>query len=93
MNALLEIEKLSVSYGQVEALHRPSLVVREGQIVTVIGPNGAGKSTLLNAIAALHPSEGRIKFLGKPIENLETEQRVEQGNLPGPGKSASCSLR
>jgi branched-chain amino acid transport system ATP-binding protein len=79
MSVLLEIEKLSVSYGLVEALHRPSLVVREGQIVTVIGPNGAGKSTLLNAIAALQPSEGQIKFVGKPIEHLETEQRVELG--------------
>jgi branched-chain amino acid transport system ATP-binding protein len=79
MSALLEIEELSVSYGQVEALHRPSLVVHEGQIVTVIGPNGAGKSTLLNAIAGLQPSVGSIRYAGQPIEDTEAEQRVERG--------------
>jgi len=63
----------------IEPSSAASLVVREGQIVTVIGPNGVGKSTLLNAIAALQSSEGQIKFLGKPIEDLETEQRVERG--------------
>ena len=79
MKTLLEIRDISVRYGQVEALHRPSLTVCEGQIVTVIGPNGAGKSTLLNAIAGLLPSQGSIYYHGEPIEKLEAEQRVERG--------------
>jgi len=62
--------------------------VREGQIVTVIGPNGVGKSTLLNAIAALQSSKGQIKFLGKPIEDLETKQRVEREICMVPEKRA-----
>ena len=44
---LLEAKDLCVSYGKVEALHKVSLRIREGEIVTVIGPNGAGKTTLL----------------------------------------------
>ncbi|MCX7307012.1 MAG: ABC transporter ATP-binding protein [Afipia sp.] len=79
MSTLLEIEALSVSYGQVEALHRPTLTVGEGQIVTVIGPNGAGKSTLLNAIAGLQASVGKIYFQGSRIDATETERRVEKG--------------
>ena len=42
---LLEVENLSVSYGSVGAVHRVSLNVAEGSIVTVIGPKGAGKTT------------------------------------------------
>ncbi|HAV37163.1 MAG TPA: ABC transporter ATP-binding protein, partial [Massilia sp.] len=38
---ILEIDKLHVAYGKVEALHGPSITVGAGQIVTVIGPNGA----------------------------------------------------
>lgn len=58
---VLEVEDLSVGYGNVEALHHVSLRVRAGEIVTVIGPNGAGKTTLLSAIMGLLPcSAGRV---------------------------------
>ena len=62
--ALLQVDKLCVSYGLVEALTNASITVGEGQIVTVIGPNGAGKTTMLSAIMGLLRSRGGITFDG-----------------------------
>jgi branched-chain amino acid transport system ATP-binding protein len=76
---LLEVENLSVFYGSVGAVHRVSLTVAEGSIVTVIGPNGAGKTTSLNAIMGLLPSQGAIRYLGEPVDRLSVEQRVARG--------------
>ncbi len=76
---LLEVRDLAVSYGKVEAVHRVSMRVGEGQIVTVIGPNGAGKTTLLGAIIGLLPSRGRIDYLGKSVTGSSVEQRVANG--------------
>ena len=64
---LLELKKLSVCYGEVEAVHQVDLVVHTGEIVTVIGPNGAGKSTLLMAAMGLLPSKGEIWLEGSVI--------------------------
>jgi branched-chain amino acid transport system ATP-binding protein len=76
---LLEVHDLSVFYGSVGAVHRLSLSVPEGSIVTVIGPNGAGKTTSLNAIMGLLPSRGAIRYLGNPLDGLSVEQRVAKG--------------
>ncbi len=64
MTTLLEVRDLSVAYGKVEAVHRVSLQVAEGSIVTVIGPNGAGKTTLLAAIMGMLPAQGEIRVWG-----------------------------
>jgi len=82
MNAappLLSVDKVSVSYGKVEAVHHVSLAVAPGTIATVIGPNGAGKTTLLGAIMGLLPSRGRIEYAGESAARLSVEQRVAQG--------------
>jgi branched-chain amino acid transport system ATP-binding protein len=79
MSAALEVSGLSVAYGKVEALHRASLRVNEGAIVTVIGPNGAGKTTLLGAVMGLLPSRGTLNYDGKPLEGTSTEERVARG--------------
>jgi putative tryptophan/tyrosine transport system ATP-binding protein len=43
------------------ALKRISLIINEGDFITIIGSNGAGKSTLFNLIAGTHTaSEGNI---------------------------------
>jgi branched-chain amino acid transport system ATP-binding protein len=79
MTALLEVRDLSVAYGKVEAVHRVSLTVRAGRIVTVIGPNGAGKTTLLAGIMGLLPSRGEISYEGTQLAGAAVEHRVGRG--------------
>jgi len=79
VSAALEIDGLSVAYGKVEALHRASLRVAEGAIVTVIGPNGAGKTTLLGAVMGLLPSKGVLRYAGAALGAASTEERVARG--------------
>jgi branched-chain amino acid transport system ATP-binding protein len=79
VSASLEVETLSVAYGKVEALHRASLRVAEGSIVTVIGPNGAGKTTLLGAIMGLLPSRGTVRYSGSVLGGMPAEERVALG--------------
>lgn len=65
---MLSIDNVSVLYGRVQALHRVSLSVDEGQVVSIIGPNGAGKSTLMWTIMGVNrPREGRILLRGAPL--------------------------
>jgi branched-chain amino acid transport system ATP-binding protein len=61
---ILDVKDLRVAYGKVEALHKVSLTIRRGEIVTVIGPNGAGKTTLLSAVMGLLPSRRRHRLHG-----------------------------
>jgi len=86
MSALLEVRDLAVSYGKVEAVHRVSLDVGEGRIVTVIGPNGAGKTTLLAAIMGLLPSRGTLHYRGASLAALSVEERVAEGIVLVPEK-------
>jgi branched-chain amino acid transport system ATP-binding protein len=80
---ILEVERLSVRYGKVEALHGASIKVRPGQIVTVIGPNGAGKSTLLNAIMGSLPvtghASGLVIYHSEDVSAVAVEKRVARG--------------
>jgi len=79
-NLLLEVNELSVSYGDVRALTDVSIAVDDGAIVALVGSNGAGKSTLLKAIAGLlHPSSGQMFFMGESIDGLSTKHRVDRG--------------
>lgn len=65
---LIDIQNLTVAYGQINALQSISLKVEEGQIVSIIGANGAGKTTLLNAITGMLPIKGgSVIFQGEPL--------------------------
>ena len=79
MSCLMRLEKLCVSYGQVEALHGVTMELNEGEIVTVIGPNGAGKTTLLCAAMGLLPSTGTLTIAGEAIARPSVEAMVARG--------------
>jgi branched-chain amino acid transport system ATP-binding protein len=76
---MLEISHLSVNYGGLRALSSVSLIVREGQFVTVVGPNGAGKTTLFRAISGMVPATGSIHFRGRDLLALPAAQRAHLG--------------
>lgn len=61
---------LRKTVGVVKAVDGVDMVVREGQTVGVVGESGSGKTTLGMAILRLIASQGRIAFLGKPIEGF-----------------------
>ena len=58
--------------GHVRAVDGISLEVREGETVGVVGESGSGKTTLGLAMLKLQASEGRIAFLGQPIDALRS---------------------
>ena len=81
----LEIKDLHVHYGKIEAIKGISVVVNEGEIVTLIGANGAGKTTTLKTISGLRPvSSGSFVFDGKDISKLPAHDRVRLGISQAP---------
>ncbi len=77
---LLEVREIDAAYGKIEILHGVSLVVREGEIVSLIGPNGAGKSTVFKTIAGfLRPSRGEIRFRGESLVGLPPHRVLARG--------------
>lgn len=76
----LEIKDLHVHYGKIEAIKGISVVVNQGEIVTLIGANGAGKSTTLKTVSGLRKaSSGSINFDGQDISNVPAHERVDLG--------------
>jgi ABC-type Mn2+/Zn2+ transport system ATPase subunit len=66
----LEVENISVAYGDKSVLHDLSFQVPHGASIAVVGPNGAGKSTLFKALVGLLPlKQGRILIHGLPLGN------------------------
>jgi branched-chain amino acid transport system ATP-binding protein len=81
----LEVKDLHVHYGKIEAIKGVSVVVNEGEIVTLIGANGAGKTTMLKTISGLRPvSSGQILFDGQDISKMAAHDRVELGLSQAP---------
>ena len=81
----LEIKDLRVFYGKIEAIKGISVVVNQGEIVTLIGANGAGKTTTLKTISGLRPiTSGSITFDGQDISKMQAHDRVALGISQAP---------
>ncbi|CTQ52484.1 Lipopolysaccharide export system ATP-binding protein LptB [Roseibium album] len=77
---MLELDQLVMDFSGFRAVNGCSFRVEEGSITGLIGPNGAGKTTLFNLIAgALHPTSGKIRFLGEDVTHLASHQLFHKG--------------
>ncbi|MBX7434351.1 ABC transporter ATP-binding protein [Mycobacterium sp. Y57] len=82
---LLEVRDVVAHYGRIQALHGVSLVVHEGELVTLLGSNGAGKTTMMRAISGLLPlSSGSVWFDGRDISRVKAHKRVADGLIQAP---------
>ncbi|HNM85543.1 MAG TPA: ABC transporter ATP-binding protein [Mycobacterium sp.] len=82
---LLEVRDVVVNYGRIEALHGVSLVVHEGELVTLLGANGAGKTTMMRAISGLRPlTSGSVWFDGRDISRVKAHKRACDGLVQAP---------
>jgi ABC-2 type transport system ATP-binding protein len=84
---VIEIQNLTKIYRdfwgrkKVRALNSLSLNVKKGEIFGLLGPNGSGKTTTMKLLLGLlFPTEGEIKILGKPADDVKKNERI--GYLP-----------
>jgi branched-chain amino acid transport system ATP-binding protein len=67
-NPLLEVDSVSVAYGEARALFDVSLQLDAGRAIAVLGANGAGKTSLAAAIVGVvRATSGAVRFDGADI--------------------------
>ena len=57
MGRLIEIEKLSKSFGEQKVLDKIDFKLEIGEIVGLIGPSGSGKSTLIKTMLGMEKAD------------------------------------
>jgi branched-chain amino acid transport system ATP-binding protein len=77
---LLELRRVSKSFGGLSVISDLDMHVDEGEIVSVIGPNGAGKTTLFNLVSGLYePDDGDIRLDGASLVGLAPHEITKRG--------------
>ncbi len=80
--AFIEVENLTVSYGDFVAIDNISFSLEQG-VIGLIGPNGAGKTTLIRTfLGFLRPRKGRITICGLSVPRDILSVRAMVGHMP-----------
>jgi ABC-2 type transport system ATP-binding protein len=81
--AIVKVEGLSKTFGQLKAVDGVSFEIEEGEIFGFLGPNGAGKTTTINMLTTLmRPTGGRAEIDGLDIHKKSNEVRRRVGVVP-----------
>jgi polar amino acid transport system ATP-binding protein len=71
---MIDIKKLSKSFGNIQVLQNISEHIAPGEKVVIIGPSGSGKSTFLRCLNLMEqPTEGQIWFDGKEVTDPKAD--------------------
>ena len=76
MQVMVEVDKLSFSYGDRKILKDISFNARENESLCIIGPNGCGKTTLLKSLCNILNFQGSIYINGRNIKDIEVYKTV-----------------
>lgn len=80
---MIEVEKITKSYGSNRALKGVSFEIKKGEIVGFLGPNGAGKTTTMKILTCYMPADsGRATVAGYDVFDDSLEVRRHIGYLP-----------
>ncbi len=80
MPDLIQIQKLTKTFGGVTAVSELECVVKQGELLGIIGPNGSGKTTLVNLMTGfVRPTAGKILFQGKNITRMAAHRIIRLG--------------
>lgn len=95
MTTLLDVSGLKAYYGRTQSLFDINLAIETGGITALLGANGAGKTTTLRAICNMVRTEGSIRFDGREMRGLATEEivRLRIAHVPeGRGTFSSLTV-
>ena len=77
---MLNVQNLTLHYGQSQILHGIDLEAQTGKVTCIMGTNGVGKTSLLNAISGTHPrSGGDMSLDGEDLGRLPAHQLAQKG--------------
>ena len=86
-NPIIEMTKVSKSFGRTKALDEVDFAVHPGRIIGLLGANGAGKSTLLRTIIGLYlPDKGRVVTFGCTAKDLRPQELARIGYVHQEGE-------
>lgn len=72
---VIELQDITMSYGQGKILEHFSLSIEQGTFLTIIGSSGCGKTTVLKLInGLLTPEEGRVMVNGQDISKTDINE-------------------
>lgn len=81
---MIEVKNISKSFDRLRVLDDVSLVINDGEFLSIVGPSGAGKTTLLQIIGSLEaPDSGSVLYDGVDIVKMKSAQlaRFRNSNI------------
>ena len=83
MSILIEVDKLTKSFGPFIAVDNISFSLKRGEVLGFLGPNGAGKTTTMRMITGfLSPTEGTIKVCNNDVAKYPLQIKEKIGYVP-----------
>ncbi|NIS70661.1 MAG: ATP-binding cassette domain-containing protein [Proteobacteria bacterium] len=80
-NTLIEFQNVTKRFGNRVILDKVNFEIYDGHVTTIMGKSGTGKSVLLkHIIGLLSPTDGRILFRGKPLDEMSRRELDEFRN-------------
>lgn len=80
---MIEIEGLTMRYGDLLALDHVSLSIPQGEFFAFLGPNGAGKTTAIKLLTGLmKPTAGRVSICGHDMQDTPLLAKSVLGYVP-----------
>src|SRR6478672_5173639 len=76
MSAGVELDHVTVRFGQFTAVDNATLDIAGGEFFSFLGPSGCGKTTILRTVSGfLDPSEGAVRIAGKDMTGIGANKR------------------